>query len=338
MKKRILTMIMAGCVALSMCACGASGKETKKSDEGPTNYALMDYINDNGYIILIGTDEMNKDKSGYAMVLYEDGTYYSSYGASRHKLSTYSKKKDDKIIEDIKSQWKERKDKKDERDKTSAIEEICTDEGYSPYASYYESGDTSEIIGYFTGAFITYANCYIGGRSTDGIYDEMSNRGYDSEVTDYLAGIYNGINLDSPSEDEMKYLNCNTEVIDPLIEKNLLPNYISSASAACDKKIKDMESNRSKVSYDAGTYTITAITDASGNNVASEVINFVDGDSKSKIELESYLPTYAIYDCYYSGYSTGGNVLGTKLVAVRVDASNVMMGFDTVDTKGIKVD
>lgn len=83
-------------------------------------------------------------------------------------------------------------------------------------------------------------------------------------------------------------------------------------------------------SSDKGAYTVSIWTDASGNKVEKEKVDF---SNDGMWELEGYVGAQPIYDSYYGGYlEENGDVCITRT------SSNIRFEFDAIGSDGVSVD
>jgi hypothetical protein len=324
MRKRIVAMMMALMMVAGLAGCGSTGNSTVSSSKGNSGMTLSEAIHDGKYSIWYGTSAVNKDNEPRIYVLYDDGTCISGKeldDGTAYTFKELSEMSDEDIVSFVQSVWNEKIDEEAASANLEALRAIANEKGFGEYAEYYISGDDDEIF-FKLGAAgdYMYNNTYFD--------PEMDQAGMDAEIEDMLESDF-WISIYQSNKEQIWTWFGNGYSKDDEFYQNVKAQYIAAASAACDSEFAEVE--KTEPDYERGTYTITAKTDATGNNIQSETIEF-SGNSYGTTISSAWSPQ-AILECYYGGYkdSTG------SLFVIRT-GSNTTFTLDTTDTKGITVD
>lgn len=330
MKRRILAIIMAVTMAAAMTGCGdsaskdsaqssvpASQSTTTDNNKAPgekTVKTLTEVLNENDYSIWFITHDVDKNTAPYIKILYKDGTYISC-SIDGKRLGDYAQMTDEEILSLVEDTWKSNKDNNAQNSLENEYKSIAAQLGYGYYGEYYMTRDTQALQENLKDAFCQYAEPFV--------------YGADSEIYEEFESYYGSFMLD--------WLNEHPEQAQKLLDEGIEPDwneisdaYITAASAVCDSSFAEINGNQEEVSYDKGAYTVSVWTDASGNKVEKERVDFSDDGIW---ELKGYVSAQPIYDSYYGGYLTGNGD-----VCIIRTSSNIRFEFDSTDTEGVSVD
>jgi hypothetical protein len=374
MKKRMAAMMMALMMAAGLAGCGSADEAVYEPDSTATSkkedkdtvstsknkdnasMTLSEAIHDGEYTIWYSASEVDKDKEPTIFVLYDDGTCISGkkLDGEAYTFRELSEMSDEDIVSHVQSIWNKYKDKEATSTEKKANNEVIS-EFEKNFTGYYDylSGDDSSV-----NEVIQRALCYLGDELWSFSYDYYFEGDY--EISDEkLEEMNNGLSVrmmeesfegmvgledfwlsifQSDKESLWIWYYYDDQSYDDEFFQSVKEQYIAAARETCGSDLPELEA--ASANYDErGTYTITAETDSTGNNIESETINFSDvyGDvnyySISKhITISSTLSPQTILESYYGGYS------GDDGLFVMRTGSNTQFTLDTKDTEGITVD
>jgi hypothetical protein len=238
---------------------------------------------------------------------------------------------DEDIVSFVQSVWNEKIDEEAADAYKETLRAIANEKGFGEYLGYYISGNDDGILPFVEMAEVM--NWFGYEEYLEGYNEEFSEAEMDAAIEDEL-GSYLGdfwLSIYQSNKEQIMTWYWNSGSDDDEFCQSVKEQYIAAASAACDSEFAEVEI---APNYDErGTYTITAKTDSTGNNIQSETIEFSGlGDSFSKT-ISSARSPQAILECYYGGYlDSKDNLFVTRT------GSNTTFTLDTADTKGIEVD